>query len=690
MLLIAILFSTHLWAQEDVDFVQDFEKEFNQSEEYTAEEMSGASAKSQKSDDEFDGSSEVNSEKSTQKNELNNELDELTELSEESEEEPSDENSEDLAETDEYSDEDSEDLAEADEYSDEDSEDLSENDEDEDIESLLDDEFEEEPSLKTKTAQDDQLENEDPSNLDPEIAQDEESLQEIDSTLEGPIVEEALVEETIEPVMDPEPVEEESFQAEASEESNDYDEPNYEYEQALADIYSKFYSSPITEEQWSGLLQKGKQESYSIQSGDTLWGISSTIFGDGNYWPKIWSLNDQLFNPHLIKPNYKINFILGNESSSPSFTITDGSETNEVKTNTANNKNEEYYSESTQELNIVFPPPLFPYKPVVQTLPPSLPHLRARNSDIFDEAGITYGKRPVYDFKEVTRLDFVLFDGVPEPEAKIIEVEMGGDTASPYQYVYIEPVKGSLDIGELLTSYENIGRITYKDKWKNIKNSGFSIKYTGSIEVIERVTSNYKGRIVYKGLVKKAIFPVKKGSFLRHGKVKNVVLDFKKEDIKNISALIIGGRYTAERVFFSNNAIVYIDKGSDSGLAPGDILPIRKNRKERFKKSFISNDNLVTGYMKIAHVNPRSSTAVIMRAVDDIHIRDFTGVNNEESISGEILSDSEGIDDLDEDSYETTSADDFADEEEYDDSFEETSDEYEFDEGSNDEEDIEE
>ncbi len=49
-------------------------------------------------------------------------------------------------------------------------------------------------------------------------------------------------------------------------------------------------------------------ESHEVVRGDTLWDISSTYLRSPWYWPKVWSLNPQIANPHLIYPGDIISF----------------------------------------------------------------------------------------------------------------------------------------------------------------------------------------------------------------------------------------------------------------------------------------------------------------------------------------------------------------------------------------------
>lgn len=45
---------------------------------------------------------------------------------------------------------------------------------------------------------------------------------------------------------------------------------------------------------------------YVIKRGDTLWGLSERFIKDPNYWPNMWSKNDEITNPHVIYPGQKV------------------------------------------------------------------------------------------------------------------------------------------------------------------------------------------------------------------------------------------------------------------------------------------------------------------------------------------------------------------------------------------------
>ena len=63
---------------------------------------------------------------------------------------------------------------------------------------------------------------------------------------------------------------------------------------------------------------------YTVQTGDTLWEISSAFLGNAFYWPRLWSINDYVTNPHWIYPGNKIRFRMGTLLEPPSVDLDTG------------------------------------------------------------------------------------------------------------------------------------------------------------------------------------------------------------------------------------------------------------------------------------------------------------------------------------------------------------------------------
>ena len=56
-------------------------------------------------------------------------------------------------------------------------------------------------------------------------------------------------------------------------------------------------------------LNPAHPEKYVVQTGDTLWDISTMFLKDPWFWPEIWYVNPQVENPHLIFPGDTLNLV---------------------------------------------------------------------------------------------------------------------------------------------------------------------------------------------------------------------------------------------------------------------------------------------------------------------------------------------------------------------------------------------
>ena len=54
-------------------------------------------------------------------------------------------------------------------------------------------------------------------------------------------------------------------------------------------------------------------EHHIVQTGDTLWDLSQRYLGSPWYWPKVWSYNPQIANPHWIYPGNDVRFFPAGE-----------------------------------------------------------------------------------------------------------------------------------------------------------------------------------------------------------------------------------------------------------------------------------------------------------------------------------------------------------------------------------------
>jgi len=75
----------------------------------------------------------------------------------------------------------------------------------------------------------------------------------------------------------------------------------------------------------------GTPEYYVVAPGDTLWEIAQAFLGNPYYWPRLWSINDYITNPHWIYPGNRIVFRMGSLIEPPSVELETGRDGFEVE-----------------------------------------------------------------------------------------------------------------------------------------------------------------------------------------------------------------------------------------------------------------------------------------------------------------------------------------------------------------------
>jgi hypothetical protein len=56
-------------------------------------------------------------------------------------------------------------------------------------------------------------------------------------------------------------------------------------------------------------------DTYTVRPGDTLWDLSGRFLNNPWYWPKVWSYNPEVTNPHWIYPGNTLRFFPGTEEA---------------------------------------------------------------------------------------------------------------------------------------------------------------------------------------------------------------------------------------------------------------------------------------------------------------------------------------------------------------------------------------
>lgn len=389
------------------------------------------------------------------------------------------------------------------------------------------------------------------------------------------------------------------------------DDPDWKREKRLHEIYLKYNQSPTKDESWSGVTS-GKAQTYSVQKGDTLWDLSSTLFGQGDFWPKVWSLNNErVQNPHEILPSQTIQFYPGTLGEAPQLSLAEVGAVQpaapvspqEAAIAAANRpvKLEEDPNPADLPENLKHPKP-------VSDIPNSLPRWKFRQIVNVETKLEFAGKRQMPPSNE--SLPYYVASDMGAVLGQVTETEMGGKTAADFQYIYVRLPKDSTE--KHLLVIKEIGEI--KDPVLNREVS--LIEAQGEIEVLDMVNSS-KG--IYRAIVKKAILPVEVGGKLVVGKIPSYSIS--DSPMAEGMARVVGGEYSARRVLLANRAVIFL---SGQGLDEGKTYPIYKVQKKRNENTDdFSNDRQI-GKVKVIQVSGGFATAVVLDSKEEIQIGDVT------------------------------------------------------------------
>jgi LysM repeat protein len=322
-------------------------------------------------------------------------------------------------------------------------------------------------------------------------------------------------------------------------------------------------------------------EEYIIQKGDTLWGISENKLEDNFLWPKLWDVNPHIANPDLIYPGEKIRI--------PS--------------------RESLMKEAAPPAEAEMPPAPEVKAPVKK---PAIAPARAAAPATAEKA-VTVSKKYLVDKNFYMSAGWISKD-FPSI-GTITTTPSGKHMAGKGDIVYINvsekkmlarlglETKSSLIVPlneDSRSRYFTIRRIKEVKHPITAEKMGYLIRVTGILEIIGMDGDTPKARVL------SSFEDVETGDGLMpySDMEPPVVPDVIRRPA--IDGYVVEAHYT-NRLSGENN-IVYLDKGSDNGLQPGDIFKIFPNAPIQ----------RVIGEVQVISLKPATSTAVILNSSEEI------------------------------------------------------------------------
>lgn len=445
-------------------------------------------------------------------------------------------------------------------------------------------------------------------------------------------------------------------------------------EAAEARIEAQFKSQTAVDEAvWRSIVQDKKLDSYSIQSGDSLWDLSKSFFGDGFYWSKLWAENPVIGNPHKIEPGQSLVFRAGTLNSAPQIGLTevdamDGraagdrelspelgliesplsesqgagevsdsvrqTETNaligSIGRRVAEPEGPTFREDLSRVLPIeklesgavieqseviakpLLPPPATGRAELLRDLPKMFVEVKPQVPDT--TVTITKKERLADEYEGAVVPTTIAFTTEPESLGFVKELLVSEAVAGFGQRLLIQG-KRPLDLGEKIHSV----RKRFKVGLKESAQSASIYEIEGVIQVDDIIDTE---NLIYIGHIVYSEGPVRIGSELLPGEPKRITVSTRGR--RNPSTLVVvGGGDGESRRFFGDGAVIYLDRmGAD--VQVGDELAVQAKLQSRRKTKFTGIEFPI-GIARVFHVDGAAVSAVVVVATEEIMIGDRTG-----------------------------------------------------------------
>lgn len=404
------------------------------------------------------------------------------------------------------------------------------------------------------------------------------------------------------------------------------DEPDVKREQRLHFLYRKYNKAPTPPERWEEVLKKTVDPSYQIQKGDTLWDISNTFFGDPGFWPKIWSLNQDIYNPHQILPDGSIQFQPGSISQPPQMGALKEGETKPPGTPEAplgiaqGPVTPEKESPSGAQIididldQITIPPPTKPSSKAAN-IPRSIPNFKfsaqaaeeaAAQVDVRSVAP-SFGETPILVTHYVT-------DEEPTPIGNVVEMETGSFAAGESASVFVK--LPTAQPGQRFLVIRTLGKVRSSD----VDAKGYVNQVQGQIEIQDQVNPTDG---IYRAIVIKSVALIELTDVLVAEEIP-YSQPGSGGALGSVATQVMGGQYNPSRKLFGETNVLFLNSGSAQGLTAGMLLPIYRHPDYRVEKSVLRQNPILIGQIQVVRADQNTATAVVTRSSEDIRVGDVT------------------------------------------------------------------
>jgi hypothetical protein len=317
----------------------------------------------------------------------------------------------------------------------------------------------------------------------------------------------------------------------------------------------------------------GTPEEYTIQKGDTLWDLSQKFLANPWYWPKIWSLNPGIENPHWIYPGGKLKIIPGEGGAQAPAQVANGNAPEaaapgeEVQLDTATSP------DSSVSVNV-------PNAVDLDVVSKNSRESRSSRNSVSVSGKLAFVPPPVVSVRKSGLVTAEEKENAGSLAASFEEKQM----LSPYDTAYVQ-FKGAPPVrpGDRLLFFRPDGEITDPVTHKKLADQ------TRTIGVAKVLSVQDKQCTVQ---VERNFEEIERGDLARPwvAQEKRVT---PRQNMTDVSGFIVGDT-TRELSDLGESNIVYIDRGSADGVQEGNTFAVVR-KGDGLNESMVSAKSKTAG-----------------------------------------------------------------------------------------------
>jgi hypothetical protein len=412
------------------------------------------------------------------------------------------------------------------------------------------------------------------------------------------------------------------------------------------------FQGQISDTEWNEVATAAKIDAYTVVQNDWLFKISKRLFGTGFYYPKIWSLNSFITNPHFIEPGMVLSFTTGSGASAPevklgSFTSeelmavpgssapVDGSELSnfgdDAKPEWMDEKDKlskqgvyfQYSSNDTMD-DLV--------KAGEKTLNKEYEHYSPPRGEYdvivpgkYDKLGFDKTSRIYYSVKEGFYLSTFVSTNIVQDFGSIVNGPDENIYFTKLDHAFVE-FDESIKVmpGDLFSVYTSGGKV----KHSNSDREGYKYSIVGQIKLMRKIKNKWEVEFVevsgtpQRGDRITAYTP----------KIERITKTY---NSRLVEAAILS-TYQPNQTLLAFGDVIYLDRGRADGLEMGNVLEVF-GFKDRFTKRNITDQpTYKTGEVTVITLTDNFATVLITKTLRDFYAGDIAITKTKESFLREM------------------------------------------------------